>query len=307
VLIGVTQLGDQVRAWLVDLDTQQRDTVGVGDSAFGFAVKQVGAESVVLTRGGRDFVLRLGQKPTVTGAVPSVQPQALSANGGQAPVPDVSAREVAPVRRARRFAIRARSTPNDAPVPREAAIPGSEMPGEAISESEQPRFLNPQAIRPGFAGPTGLPEMPGVGYPYYPGSISGMAPYAYGTPNGFEPPYGYETPYGYESPYGPQGYPEPPAGTYPYGYPGVSPSLVGTPLMGPPAGMVTTPAGPPPRAINPQTARRRSGLSFGADTPGAGSFTNLQTLRRRRLPVGSGPNPLPGSVYPPFGQPPAGR
>src|SRR5437762_1984339 len=39
-LVGVTEVGDEVRAWLVDIATQQRETVGTGDSAYGFKVKQ---------------------------------------------------------------------------------------------------------------------------------------------------------------------------------------------------------------------------------------------------------------------------
>lgn len=71
VLIGVTQVGDRAQAWLMDVDSHTKETVSPGATAFGFRVKSVGPERVLLTRGSRVYSLRLGehQVPPVT-AVP---------------------------------------------------------------------------------------------------------------------------------------------------------------------------------------------------------------------------------------------
>ena len=70
VLIGVTQVGDRAQAWLMDVDSRTKETVSPGATAFGFRVKSVGPEQVVLTRGGRVYSLRLGERqvPTVAAA-----------------------------------------------------------------------------------------------------------------------------------------------------------------------------------------------------------------------------------------------
>ncbi len=61
-LMGVTHANGEDSAWLVDLSDQEREIVNVGDRAFGFTIKAIEPESVVLTRNGDDFELRLGQK-----------------------------------------------------------------------------------------------------------------------------------------------------------------------------------------------------------------------------------------------------
>ncbi len=60
-LVGVTELGDRLTAWLVDLSSHERRDVSVGDAAFGYVVKSIQAESVVLTQQGKDTELRFGQ------------------------------------------------------------------------------------------------------------------------------------------------------------------------------------------------------------------------------------------------------
>jgi len=80
-LMGVTQQGDEITAWLVDLATQTREEAEAGDRAFGFEVKDVAADSVVLAQGGEEFTIRLGEKE-IPVAAPVEQPAAstLAAN-----------------------------------------------------------------------------------------------------------------------------------------------------------------------------------------------------------------------------------
>jgi hypothetical protein len=72
-LMGVTQHGDETSAWLVDLQTREREVANSGDSAFGFTVKEVGPESVLLVQGDEQFTLHLGEKE-----IPVVEPEAAS-------------------------------------------------------------------------------------------------------------------------------------------------------------------------------------------------------------------------------------
>jgi len=62
-LMGVVFEGGREQAWLVNLANQEREEAPVGKSIFGFEVKAIAPESVVLTRQGEDFTLRLGEKP----------------------------------------------------------------------------------------------------------------------------------------------------------------------------------------------------------------------------------------------------
>ncbi|MGV3724658.1 MAG: hypothetical protein ACO1SX_27490, partial [Actinomycetota bacterium] len=75
-LMGVTQQGDEITAWLVDLTTQAREEAEAGESAFGFNVKEVSAESVVLAQGNEEFTVRLGEKelPVVAAEQPAAVP-----------------------------------------------------------------------------------------------------------------------------------------------------------------------------------------------------------------------------------------
>lgn len=86
-LMGVTQQGEAPTAWLVDISTHERETVGAGESAFGFTVKEIGAESVLLAQAGEEFTVRMGDKEIpVTEAETPHPTEASSANqndGGQ--------------------------------------------------------------------------------------------------------------------------------------------------------------------------------------------------------------------------------
>ncbi|MCC2667731.1 MAG: hypothetical protein K0Q72_202 [Armatimonadetes bacterium] len=61
-LMGVTNRGDVETAWLVNVDSQERELAEVGDRAFGLTIKEIEPEAVVLTGGGEDYLLRLGDK-----------------------------------------------------------------------------------------------------------------------------------------------------------------------------------------------------------------------------------------------------
>lgn len=61
-LTGVTREGRTDRAWLIDISRSDRETVARGESAFGFTVKEIQDEAVVLSQGGRDYTVRLGEK-----------------------------------------------------------------------------------------------------------------------------------------------------------------------------------------------------------------------------------------------------
>jgi hypothetical protein len=76
-LMGITRQGDSDLAWLVDVTNQDREAVGKGQTAFGFTVKQIDPESVILTRGSDQFVLRLGEK-----AIPEAAAAQVASSGG---------------------------------------------------------------------------------------------------------------------------------------------------------------------------------------------------------------------------------
>lgn len=271
-LIGVTQVGDLTRAWLVDLDTNRRETAGPGGLAFGYRVKQVGPDRVVLTRSGRQFVLRLGDR-------------------------DVPVRE-APV---------VRGAPGPAPETVEPAVPVQPRIVE-LPPDEEPLPVEDRAVTPARAEPEvrlereeplargGYTYVPGYGYvfqpPAYDPTLGGYPfPNAYPDPYGYSGAYGYPGPAGYPGAYGyvgPYGYPAPDYGySGPYGGAGYGPGApgygspsIGQPFMAPGAmgfpGQVS-PYGAALRS-NPQTTRRRSGDFFSPSTS-----TNPQTLRRRTL------------------------
>jgi len=69
-LTGVTQQGDAPTAWLVDIGTHERETVALGESAFGFVVKEIGTESVLLAQDGEEFTVHMGDKE-----IPEVEPE----------------------------------------------------------------------------------------------------------------------------------------------------------------------------------------------------------------------------------------
>lgn len=61
-LMGLTHRDQEDTAWLVDLNNMNRETAEVGERAFGFTVKEIGEDRVLLTRDGEEFELRLGEK-----------------------------------------------------------------------------------------------------------------------------------------------------------------------------------------------------------------------------------------------------
>jgi len=71
-LMGLTHRDHEDTAWLVDIDNMARETAEVGERAFGFTVKEIGAESVLLSRNGVEYELRLGEKSIPVPASPTV-------------------------------------------------------------------------------------------------------------------------------------------------------------------------------------------------------------------------------------------
>ncbi len=61
-LMGVTHMGEDDRAWLVDVESQEREVVGEGEEAFGFTLKTIDDEQVLLVRGDEEFTIRMGDK-----------------------------------------------------------------------------------------------------------------------------------------------------------------------------------------------------------------------------------------------------
>lgn len=74
-LTGVTQQGDAPTAWLMDISTHERETAAPGESAFGFVVKEIGTESVLLAQDGEEFTVWMGDKE-----IPVVEPETPPAN-----------------------------------------------------------------------------------------------------------------------------------------------------------------------------------------------------------------------------------
>jgi hypothetical protein len=62
-LFGITHDGSRSHAWLLDRDSGERESPSVGESAFGVTVKEIEGERVVLTAGGAQVRLRLGERP----------------------------------------------------------------------------------------------------------------------------------------------------------------------------------------------------------------------------------------------------
>jgi hypothetical protein len=55
---------------LVDIETEEREVAAEGESAFGFTVRDIQPESVLLAQGDDEFVLRLGEKEIPVSAAP---------------------------------------------------------------------------------------------------------------------------------------------------------------------------------------------------------------------------------------------
>jgi hypothetical protein len=81
-LVGVTHQNDEDVAWLVNLESQERELVSVGEQGFGFTVREIGPDSVQLAKGGEDYVIRLGDKQIpVNETAPAVASAATGTNG----------------------------------------------------------------------------------------------------------------------------------------------------------------------------------------------------------------------------------
>lgn len=65
-LLGVTSQGGTEEAWLIDVASMERETAAEGAEAFGFKVREIEAESVLLARGDEQFEIHLGEKPIPT-------------------------------------------------------------------------------------------------------------------------------------------------------------------------------------------------------------------------------------------------
>jgi hypothetical protein len=226
-LIGVTQVGDLSKAWLVDLDTNRRETAGPGGLAFGYRVKQVGADRVILTRSGRQFVLKLGDRNVPVREAPVVRTPPLLRVAPIA-IPE----SVVPTR-----------DPESGTFPDVTAPP---LPEESIAPPPEP------VRREAPVEPEPVPEPTPRGYAYVPGYgyVPVTSPYD-PTLGGYAfPEYGY-----------PYGFPATPAYGYPYGFP-VEPSY--PPLYGAPSAPLPVFSRYPAIRSNPQTGRRRSGSYFGS-------------------------------------------
>lgn len=79
-LLGVTFAGGKDAAWLMDLESRTRETAAVGESILGFTVKEIEPDRVLLARGGRDYSLRLGEKPILVATATALT--VASAGGG---------------------------------------------------------------------------------------------------------------------------------------------------------------------------------------------------------------------------------
>jgi hypothetical protein len=91
-VMGVTVRDNVDRAWLVDLETQERAVAAEGEEAFGFTVKDIEGDNVLLTRDEDEYALRLGEKQIPVVEAPEPPP---------APTPSTTARAAGASRRNR--------------------------------------------------------------------------------------------------------------------------------------------------------------------------------------------------------------
>ena len=278
-LEGVTALGDHSSAWLVDRSSGRKMTVAPGEAAFGFTVKRVTPEQVVLSRGDREFTLRMGDQAQPIISAPST----VMASGGG------STRNSLHLRRTSDTSAPATSIGTDGVqggvwvFDRRSPSRGVEPDQDDTTDNgtnpnrgvypEQGALTNGRGVYPSPVNPLGIsgnsgdlgsyPAYPAYpSYPTYPGGVAGTYP---------------DNPYGTVIP-GPGS----PVTTYPGGYPwstgysGMNPWNLpfGSWQPGTNAAATTGLFG------NPQTNRRNGGLN---QTPAAGPVGqgNPQTLRRR--------------------------
>lgn len=79
-LVGVTHADERDTAWLVDTSSNERESVAEGGQAFGFTIKDVEEDAVILARDGQDYTVRLGEKQVY---VASADPLSEGADFGQ--------------------------------------------------------------------------------------------------------------------------------------------------------------------------------------------------------------------------------
>jgi hypothetical protein len=253
-LVGVTQVGTRSQAWLMDTDSRTKETVSPGGMAFGFRVKSVGPEQVLLTRGGKEYALRLGERPIPTVAAVPVRTAAPTLSGTLvlprvATLPEVFAQPV--------FVTPAPEVARDATATADSA--------RARAAHVDPRLL--PDVYPGYGALPGYGLVPGYGMvPGY-----GFDPLAASYPDAASALYGYPGYFGGVTPeeayfYGMSPYPTASAWGSPYA--GASPFTGnGLDLSAP---RWTRQSGrrqnvDPFRgeiSVNPQTQRRRARFSF---------------------------------------------
>lgn len=263
-LVGVTSVGARTQAWLVDLSTRQRATLSVGESAFGYRLKRVSPERVVLTRGGQDFPLRLGEKDVLAAA--SRAPIAAVAPPPSAALPEVASPPVEEPR--------ARPAEPAPPVPEPVTAAPTQQrdvfrtpelyPGYPFSPRLSPEEAAALGVYPGYYSGAESPYYSGL-YPPFPDAL---VPYP-GAPSNY-PAWAYP---GVQSAYPAWAYPDPTLDPLSARYPAMG--RMESPWTPAPAFSRYDSGAAGPR-WNPQRSRRYSG-HFGGGAP-----SNPQTLRRRR-------------------------
>lgn len=269
-LVGVTEIGNQKEVWLMDVRTRQRLTVRPGETAFGYQVRKVGADTVVLANGKREYTVRMGDKavPTLVApaAVPVVEPNR---------VPNVRVSETPARQRARTLSGSLTLPPISTPevptgeVPVVAGTPGEG--GPTFAGTPDPRYpVDPYEGSPYLdygLDPRLSPYFDAGGYSYpYPGYglESAVTPYSVSPYPGW----------GFENPLYPEGtgLPRPFNRIAPWNTPDWN-------RPGDPRLPYATPAAP----RNPQTGRRQGWTGYPTQNTGLrrAPAPNPQTLRRR--------------------------
>jgi hypothetical protein len=59
-LLGISGEGSDREALMMDTSSQERESASEGDRVFGFTLREIGSDSVTLTRGGDEYVVRIG-------------------------------------------------------------------------------------------------------------------------------------------------------------------------------------------------------------------------------------------------------
>ena len=73
-LMGVTHSDGSDQAWLVNLENQEREVVDEGGAAWGFTVKDIDDDTIILARGSDQFTLRIGEKEIPVNEAPAASP-----------------------------------------------------------------------------------------------------------------------------------------------------------------------------------------------------------------------------------------